>query len=160
MVHNMTQSSHAHIQMSHHKALPSSAPVTYAVIVAACDSLPDSQAMARWILPVLQAWPNATWHAWLADASNCDSIRAARLGRSADDLTWQHVEHVPAEGQDAVCRIIGGRTGLVVYAHHLIAHEVSRGLEGLVAALTSFPANDPLARPLKKSFASLGVSAD
>ena len=141
------------------KTLHPSSPAVHAIVVAACDNLPESRAMARWILPVLQSWPKAAWHVWLTDATNCTGIRAAKLEAADGEPDWKDVEHEPAAGEDAVCRIIGGRTGIVIYAHHVIAREASRGLDGLVAAMTSFPANDPLAQPLKRSFASFGVTA-
>lgn len=130
-----------------------------AIVVAACGSLMETQAMARWILPVLDAWPAAAWQLFLADASNCNGVRAARFEGGDGEPAWRPVSHHPQGPEDAVCRIIGGRTGLVIHAHPVIAREASRGLEGLVAAMTSFPANDPLARPLKESFASFGVTA-
>lgn len=141
------------------KTLHPSSPAVHAIVVAACDNLPESRAMARWILPVLQAWPKASWHVWLTDATNCTGIKAAKIDLADSEPDWKNVDHQPADGEDPVCRIIGGRTGIVIYAHHVIAQEASRGLDGLVAAMTSFPANDPLARPLKKSFASFGVTA-
>lgn len=119
----------------------------------------DSQAMLRWVLPILQEWPSAVWHVWLADATNCNDIKAAKVATDGDGLEWQPVDHENTNSENAVCQIIGGRSGLVILAHHSVATVAARGLDGLVARMVSFPANDPLAKPLTKSFASFGVYA-
>ena len=140
-------------------AHPAGRASTHSIVVAACESLAETEAMARWILPVLEAWPAAAWQMFLADAGNCNDVKAARYETAEAALDWQTVDHESGGPEDPVCRIIGGRAGIVIHAHHVIANEAGRGLEGLVAAITSFPANDPLARPLKRSFASFGVTA-
>lgn len=145
--------------MTDHSAQPSERASTHSIVVAACDNLAETRAMARWVLPMLEAWPAAAWDMFVADASNCNAIRAARLADADSPLDWQPVAHDPGGAEDPVCRIIGGRTGLVIHAHNVVAQEAGRSLDGLVAAMTAFPDNDPLARPLKKSFASFGVSA-
>ena len=99
------------------------------------------------------------WHFWITDASGSSGLRAAKIDDPRENLKWQSV---PAKGIDAghaVCRIIGGRSGLVILASDGIAAAAVRGLSGLVSGLTCFPASDPLAQPITKSFASYGVFA-
>lgn len=141
------------------KALHPSAPAGHAIIVAGCESLAETKAMVRWILPVLQEWPGAAWHIWMADATDCSEIKAAKVNETTEDPDWRPVTHHTTDPSDAVCSILGGRAGLVIMAHNVIAAAALRGLEGLVSAMTSFSASDPLAKPFKKSFASFGVTA-
>lgn len=49
--------------------------------------------------------------------------------------------------------------GIVILTQDTIATHVLRALEGLVSGLICIATSDPLAKPFKRSFASLGVSA-
>jgi hypothetical protein len=145
--------------MNHFTPTTKSTPTSGVVVVAGCGNLADSQAMARWLFADLQDWPRAAWHFWIADATDCKAVRAAKLQDPQVPLVWQDIENSGIEAGHAVCRIIGGRCGLVIFAGDGIAAAAMRGLSGLVSGLTCFPASDPLAQPLKKSFASYGVFA-
>ena len=129
------------------------------ILVAACDTLTDSTAMARWILPVLQEWPQPIWHLWMVDATSCHDIRAAKLREAAEVPVWQPVAPGSIVPDSDLCSIVGGRTGLVIFAHDAIVIEAVRGLDGLVAKLAVFAVSDPLAKPFRKYFASFGVYA-
>jgi hypothetical protein len=129
------------------------------IVIAGCDTPADSRAMGRWVMPVLKEWPDSAWHLWLVDATDCENVLAAAINDDTETQNWQAVEPPAQRLDDAICKIAGGRTGLVLFAHETIANHATRAMEGLVAAMTSFPASDPLAKPLKNSFASFGVLA-
>ena len=127
------------------------------IVVARCENLTEAQAMARWILPVLCEWPQSAWHLWLADATDCSAIRAAKLSEEDDRLVWQPVEHEAGAPHDTLTNLLGGHVGIVVLAHHVIAAAAHRHLDGLVSQVISFPANDPLAKPFAKPLAAYGI---
>ncbi len=130
-----------------------------AITVAACGEIKDSYAMLRWIQPVLDEWPRQAWSLWLVDARHCDRVRAAKMGLPAQRAEWVDIDTEEFDANGAVCGVISGQTGLVVYAPEAISQQVLRALEGLAVGLVSFAVNDPLAKPFKRSFASFGVIA-
>jgi hypothetical protein len=134
-------------------------PDQAAIIVAGCNSLSESRAVANWILPVLQEWPKSAWKVWLTDATDCEDIRAALIEDTVENASWKDVDHASETPGDTVCQVVGGRTGLVIFAPETITNAAARSLEGLVSGLASFAVSDPLAKPFKKSFASFGVFA-
>ncbi len=134
------------------------APADQDIIVARCDSVAESQAMAKWILPVLRDWPDSGWHLWVADATDLTAVKAAKLSDEGP-LEWKATSYEAMSPTDAVCAMLGGHAGLVILAHHLVATDAARGLAGLVARLTRFPADDDLGSSLRKSFAEFGVKA-
>lgn len=139
---------------------PSSAGQTSdAIVIAGCDSLADSLAMSRWLNSELSQWPRGSWQFWITDASDCAAVRAARIEDPAHDPQWRVVTPKAMAPGHVVCRIMGGRCGLVILATEDAAAAAMRGLAGLVSGLTCFPANDPVAAPLRKSFASFGATA-
>lgn len=113
--------------------------------------------MARWILPVLNEWPHPAWHLWLADATNCNAIRAAKLDGEDSVPDWRPVERDAQAPHDNLSSLLGGHVGIVVLGHHVIAAAALRQLDGLVSQLISFPANDPLAKPFAKPLAAYGI---
>lgn len=143
----------SHVQFS------AAAQSSGAIVVAGCNSLADSLAMSRWLWSELKEWPRAAWQCWIADASDCSSVRAARIKGPEDELEWQKVATNGIGPRHAVCQVIGGRCGLVVVATDSAAHAAIRGLAGLVSGLTCIAANDPIAAPLRNTFASYGAFA-
>ena len=139
------------------KTLNPSAPAPQEFVVARCETLSDVRAMSRWILPVLQQWPSAAWHMWIADVTDCAALKSARIAANGQQLEWRNVERDGPSPQDSLCGMLGGHYGLLILAHHLIAADAARGLDGLVSQLIRFAANDPLVKPLAKSFAAYGV---
>jgi hypothetical protein len=140
------------------KSINPASPSTQDIAIASCESLAESSAMARWVLPVLAEWPAATWHMWLIDATDCTSVRATQVTTKDHAADWRIISHdskIPAA--DAVCAVLGGRTGLVILAHHVVAAAALRSLDGLVARSIIFTANDPLAQSLHRPFAQFGI---
>lgn len=144
-----------------HFAFTSSAPApSGTIVVAGCGSLADARALSRWLFGELREWPRSAWQMWIADASEMDDIRAARIEDTEGQLHWQDIADTGPYDRDVACRIIAGRFGLILLASDsIVAAAAVRGLAGLVSGLTCFPAGDPIAQPFRKSFASFGVLA-
>jgi hypothetical protein len=139
------------------RTITSSAPVAQEIVAARCENLGDTQAITRWILPVLQEWPQGAWYLWQVNASDCAALQATRITAEDCEIQWQVVACDAEPPQDDVCRLLGGHFGIVILAHHLVAAEAARKLEGLVSHLMRFPASSEFAKPLARSFASFGV---
>ena len=139
------------------KTINPSSPWQQDIIVARCDNLVEASAMARWVLPVLEEWPQPAWHLWLADTTDCDAIKAAKMRSDADELEWRSVECDRDKLHDGLCGILGGHAGLVILGHHLVTAAAGRSLLGLVSRMSTFPATDPLAKSLIKPLASFGI---
>ena len=139
------------------KTINPSSPAVQDIVVARCESIEEAQAMARWVLPALREWPHPAWHLWIADATNCDDLKAAKITDEDDRPDWQPVQRDAEAPHDSLSSLLGGHAGIVVLGHHLIAAAALRNLEGLVSQIISFPANDPLAKPFAKPLAAHGI---
>ena len=139
------------------KTINTSAPTAQEIVAARCATLADARAMTRWVMPVLQEWPRGAWYMWLVDANDCRALQAARMTGDDPEFQWRDIERDHKAPRDSLCALLGGHFGIVILAHHLIAAEAARSLDGLVSHLTRFAADDELARPLAKSFASFGI---
>ncbi|WP_373503446.1 hypothetical protein [Aestuariivirga sp.] len=140
------------------KSINPAAPAEQDIVVARCESVAEALAMSKWVLPVLEEWPDVTWSLWIADATDCARLRAAKIGLETAAPEWQPISYEPLSPSDAVCAMLGGHAGLVLLAYHVVSDEAVRSLDGLVSRLTCFPSSDPLGASLRKSFAALGVS--
>lgn len=129
------------------------------IIVASCATEAEAWASIRWVLPVLNEWPRQASAMWLCDSRNCHDARAARIESADAQPQWTQVDAGDFDAHGDICQILAGKVGLLILTQDVIATEVLRSLEGLVSGLVCIATSDPLARPFKRSFASLGVSA-
>ena len=134
------------------------APAEQDIVIARCETVAEAVAMSKWVLPVLEEWPDVAWNLWIADASDCARLRAARIEAETGAPAWIPVQYEPLTPTDAICAMLSGHAGLVLFAYHVVSDQAVRSLDGLVSRLTCFPSSDPMGTSLRKSFAALGVS--
>lgn len=129
------------------------------LVVANCGQLPECRAMLRWVMPVLQEWPETAWTVWMCDATDCEHVQAALMDTLEAVPKWQDVDTSSFDHDNPICRMLEGNAGLIVLAHDVIARAVLRTLDGLVSGQICISTSDPLVMPLRRSFASLGARA-
>jgi hypothetical protein len=129
------------------------------IIVASCATEAEAWASIRWVLPVLNEWPHQAWAMWLCDSRRCDDARAALIEGPDALPQWTAVDAGDFDADGDICKILAGKMGIVILTHDTIASQALRALEGLVSGLICIATSDPLAKPFKRSFASLGVTA-
>ena len=127
------------------------------IVVAACNNPADSSALMRWVLPVLEEWPQQAWRAWLSDQSQPGKVRASLVTGSDKQSGWRDIDVSDFAANGGMCRMLGRGSGLVILTHGTIAKHVLRALDGLTSRLACIAANDPAAKPFKRSFASFGA---
>ena len=62
------------------------------IVVAACNNPADSSALMRWVLPVLEEWPQQAWRAWLSDQSQPGKVRASLVTGSDKQSGWRDID--------------------------------------------------------------------
>lgn len=125
--------------------LYSTAPAT--ILIAAAESLAESEALMRWLRPVLEAQPRPSWACWLVDAADCATLRAAMFDYNQRPGTWRKVDGSSYMRHGDVCRVMAERAGLVFLTFPPLARELNRHLEGLASAIIEIGTDTPEATP-------------
>jgi hypothetical protein len=113
--------------------LYSTAPAT--ILIAAAESLDESEALMRWVKPVLDAHARPSWACWLVDAADCATLRAAMFDHCLHAGKWRKVDGSAYMRHGDVCRLMAERAGLIFLVYPPLARELKRQLEGLASAL-------------------------
>lgn len=125
-----------------------------AIVIAACASVREAEAIIRWLRPLLKAWPRQAWSAWITDTNEGATMRATLVSDDGSEPVWRGVDLAGG----SLCPILS-RSGLVIVTHSAIAKEAMRHLEGLVCRLVSIETSHPEAVHFKRPFAAFGISA-
>ena len=130
------------------------APTPAAIVIAACASSAEAEAMMRWMRPMLEAWPRQTWKAWITEKPEGATMRATLVSDDGSEPAWRDVDLSGGK----LCPMLE-QAGLVILTHATIARDCMRHLEGLVARLVCIETSHPEAVHFKRPFAAFGVTA-
>jgi hypothetical protein len=129
-------------------------PAPAAIVIAACATPCEAQAMMRWLQPMLKAWPSQSWTAWISEKPEGASMRAALVSEGDRDPAWRDIDLNGGQ----LCPMLE-QSGLIILTHATIAKDCMRHLEGLAARLAMLETSHPEAVHFKRPFAAFGVSA-
>ncbi len=130
------------------------APTPAAIVIAACSTPAEAEALLRWLRPMLDAWPRQTWKAWITEKPEGATMRATLVNDDGREPAWRDVDL----SGGTLCPILE-QSGLVILTHRTIAADCMRHLEGLAAQLVCIETSHPEAVHFKRPFAAFGVSA-